>query len=445
MLSRYSLAVVNQYRSIKRTNKHCLLSIFSSERFLVQELSSEGSLSLCVLFEGCRSGRLAFAPSLAHTYRSQSAHTHTYIHTPYSFLASMASQSQSELNNALFWLLQFDGSITELQSLLDRHANIDARTIDGDTPLHVASSAGQHQCILLLLDRHADIHARNKYKRTPLHLASSAGQHQCIELLLDRHADLNARAIYGDTPLHYASDEGHHQCIELLLDRHANVNARNKYDRTSLHLASLKGHHQCIELLLDRHADVHARNENNATPLHLASWQGSHQCIELLIDHCADKSLVNVRHCVLSHLLARSCNLNILSASHILTHIYLFVLLSISQPSDVRRDSRTSHQEARDCSIDSRSRCATILSQSLSMSQSLSLWRSIRSSIVSLLTKWLMSNSIWSLMIAAIIMMMMNVLQQHHLSQSLCGLHRTITWCDRPSITCSRRACWSCS
>ena len=37
------------------------------------------------------------------------------------------------------------------------------------------------------------------------------------------------------------------------------------------------------------------------------------------------------------------------------------------------------------------------------------------------------------------------IAQQHHLSQSLCGLHRTITWCDRPSITYSRRACWSCS
>ena len=41
------LRLLNQYRSNERTNTAS--SIFSSERFLVQELSSEGSLSLCAI------------------------------------------------------------------------------------------------------------------------------------------------------------------------------------------------------------------------------------------------------------------------------------------------------------------------------------------------------------------------------------------------------------
>ena len=95
------------------------------------------------------------------------------------------AQSQYELDEALLEAAE-DGSITEIQSLLDRHANIHARDYKGATPLHLASLAGHHQCIELLLDRHADINAVTRYNDTPLHYASSEGHHQCIELLLDR-------------------------------------------------------------------------------------------------------------------------------------------------------------------------------------------------------------------------------------------------------------------
>jgi len=147
-----------------------------------------------------------------------------------------------------------------------------------------------------LLGQHADIHARNgEMRETPLHLASKHGHHQCIELLLDRHANINARCWISCTPLHLASRYGHRQCIELLLDRHANINDRSDSSITPLHLASMSGHHQCIELLLDRHADINARCWNSETPLHDASFFGQLQCAELLIDHGADKSIINVR------------------------------------------------------------------------------------------------------------------------------------------------------
>jgi len=83
-----------------------------------------------------------------------------------------------------------------------------------------------------------------------------------------------------------------------------------------------------------------------------------------------------VRHCVPPLSLARSCNLNILPASHtnVSLSLSLRVDLSISQPSGARQDTRTSRQDARDCSIDSRSRCVP-LSLMLALSLSLSLSR----------------------------------------------------------------------
>jgi len=250
------------------------------------------------------------------------------------------SQSQYELNNALLEAAE-DGSITEIQSLLDRHA---------------------------------DIHALDGEDATPLHLASETGHHQCVELLLDRHANIHAIDVYDNRPLHFASETGHHQCVELLLDRHADINALNSDHETPLLRASFEGHHQCVEVLLDRHADPNAPGRKYHTPLHRASMNGHHQCIELLIDHGANKYLTDVRHCVPS--LARSLlqpqYLACISHSNVSLSLSLRVDLSISRPSGHWHDTRTSRQDARDCSIDSRSRCVPLsLMLALSLSQSL--------------------------------------------------------------------------
>jgi len=203
-------------------------------------------------------------------------------------------QQQEQLNDTLVEAAKQD-SLEDIQSLLDRHANINTRDRSNNTPLHHASLNGHHQCIELLLDRHADIHAFGCHASTPLHYTSSKGNHQCIELLLDRHADINARAYTNSTPLHYTSSKGNHQCIELLLDRHADVNALAYNNYTPLHLASKHGHPQCIELLLDHGADIHARDNSQLTPLHHASLNANRRSIEILLDRGADKSLIDVR------------------------------------------------------------------------------------------------------------------------------------------------------
>ena len=100
----------------------------------------------------------------------------------------MESQTQAQLDEALLKAATL-GSTTEIHCLLDRHANINALTNNHQTPLHLASWNGHHQCIELLLDRHADINALTIDNYTPLHYASSNGHHQCIEVLIDHCAD----------------------------------------------------------------------------------------------------------------------------------------------------------------------------------------------------------------------------------------------------------------
>jgi len=226
-----------------------------------------------------------------------------------------------------------------------------------DEALLKAATLGSTTEIQSLLDRHADINALTKSNETPLHHASRNGHRQCIELLLDRHADINALTVYNDTPLHLATLNRHHQCIELLLDRHANINALNIDNYTPLHVASSNAHHQCMELLLDRHADINALNKSNETPLHRASSSGHRQCVKILIDHCADKLLIDVRDCEISISISRKI------LHHPFAALTIFVSLSLSmirRPSGSRKNTRARRQDARDCSIDSRSRCVSL-------------------------------------------------------------------------------------
>ena len=79
-----------------------------------------------------------------------------------------------------------------LQILAEAGAEINARTIDGWTPLHSASQWGQHEVAGYLLHRGADINAQTHGLQTPLHLAASSTHAQsehilqvrCVSILL---------------------------------------------------------------------------------------------------------------------------------------------------------------------------------------------------------------------------------------------------------------------
>jgi len=109
-----------------------------------------------------------------------------------------------------------NGDVQQVQNLLERGADIEAKDDFDNTPLHCAVFNGHEFVARLLLKNKANINAKDGFGWTPLHWAVSAGHEAVVRLLLENNADIKAKDIYGDTPLQLDASE--RQAIVKLLE-----------------------------------------------------------------------------------------------------------------------------------------------------------------------------------------------------------------------------------
>ncbi|KXZ43634.1 hypothetical protein GPECTOR_84g310 [Gonium pectorale] len=103
------------------------------------------------------------------------------------------------------------------QLVVSGDAGFDVANVDGDTPLHNASHAGQTGVVQALLRAGAPLEVRNNDGLTPLHRACQRGHRDVVEALLRAGADHEAKTNDGKTPLDLARAEGFSELAELLL------------------------------------------------------------------------------------------------------------------------------------------------------------------------------------------------------------------------------------
>jgi ankyrin repeat protein len=154
-----------------------------------------------------------------------------------------------------------NGDIIEV--LLENGAAIDAQTLRGSTPLHLAASAGRSGKVGVLLKMGAMVDIRNEDGDTPLHLAADAGNSDTLEVLLEQGAKVDIEDQYGRTPLCRAASN--RQATKMLLDANANVNHRGRDGETALHCAERARCTEVAELLLKRGAAPGITNKDGKT------------------------------------------------------------------------------------------------------------------------------------------------------------------------------------
>ena len=131
------------------------------------------------------------------------------------FIAS--SVGAGELEDKLIQSAQ-RGDIKDVQTLLDKGANINMPDSYKRTALMRASDRGHANVVRLLIDRGANINARDNLGGTALMLACMSGKTEVVRVLIDKGADVNVREtgflLYS--ALDYAKESKNSEIIRML-------------------------------------------------------------------------------------------------------------------------------------------------------------------------------------------------------------------------------------
>ena len=183
--------------------------------------------------------------------------------------------------------------------LLDLGADINARTVDGSTSLHVAiqpknglDEQQRLEEIKLLLGRGAAF-ATNDQGWTSLHLAAQNDYAQIVALFLNQGKAIDAQTDKGFTALHIAIFNDSVNTVELLMSRGADVSIPNRSGLVALHIAVQKGSLTLVQSIVERNCNVNAITERGLSLLHYAIARGSGEVVEYVIQSGADMNAMD--------------------------------------------------------------------------------------------------------------------------------------------------------
>jgi ankyrin repeat protein len=162
------------------------------------------------------------------------------------------------------------GQLPTVQKLIQKGADVNARTWGGPRPLHVAVIYGRGNLAKVLIDAGADVNAGTFNGTRAIHLACFHGHVAMARLLIMNNADTMVRNVEGLTPLHMAASE---EIVALLVSQGVDVNARSAGGSTPLHRAAKFGRlNVCTALLEEGRAFLNRRDSQKDTPMAVA-WQ----------------------------------------------------------------------------------------------------------------------------------------------------------------------------
>jgi ankyrin repeat protein len=183
---------------------------------------------------------------------------------------------------------------------------------DGWTALHYASQSGCHECTKQLIDKGANIEARTNVDETPLHLAATNNNHEVLRMLIEKQAKIEARTYKGETALHLSTENNHIEVIKFLIENSANIEAQTDKDETALHIAVKHNSLEVVKLLIEKGANIEAKTKQNKTAVYLATKLNHVSIVEYLAEkncqmkkaltHAVNNNLVEISKCLLSHL-----------------------------------------------------------------------------------------------------------------------------------------------
>ena len=147
------------------------------------------------------------------------------------------------------------GEIAEL--FLSKGTNVNLKTKNGVTTLHVATQKGYTKVVEALSEYNGGVTSVVTSDITPPHLSAQKVNELISKMLLNKGADVNAREKHRITALHIAVQKGHEKVVDMLkYGTEYNSGAKG----APLHIAAQKGYSKIIEILLKFGSEVDSRD-----------------------------------------------------------------------------------------------------------------------------------------------------------------------------------------
>lgn len=178
-----------------------------------------------------------------------------------------------------------------MDAFLKAGADINARDIDGASPVDCAIWRGDNDILALIEEKGGKPSAALP---ASLEDAAKIGNEGELKKMLDRNPELNrSRGFGGSTLLHTAAEGGRLECCRLITERGGEVNAKDILRKTPLIRAVEKGHKPVVQLLAEKGADIHCKDCYYGTVFDFA--EGKHEILEYLIGkgECSDLSSID--------------------------------------------------------------------------------------------------------------------------------------------------------
>lgn len=199
-----------------------------------------------------------------------------------------------------------------IKLLINKGIDVNEKTEEGYTALHVAARTHQFESVKTLLEAGAGVDVKDNNWVTPLMTAadgtgSPENKLRTIKMLVDARADLNAPDKIGETPVLYAARHSAQgdtiEIIKLMKEKGADIHHKNNFGGDILMTAVQERYPyvhgervKVVEYLIQQGVEVNGRNNDDSTPIMYAlNYRNSDidvKLVELLLSNGADVNII---------------------------------------------------------------------------------------------------------------------------------------------------------